>query len=99
MLIIHAKSFVKPEFKEEYLEKVNVMIAGSRKEEGNVSYSLFQDTENENAFMMVEVWRDAEAVALHEKSDHFVQFVTNAKEFFSAPLELKVFAGEEAKLS
>ncbi|WP_409296271.1 putative quinol monooxygenase [Peribacillus sp. SCS-26] len=98
MIIIHATFHVNPARQDEFLAELQPLIAASREESGNVSYSLQKDTENENVFTMIEVWKDAGAVATHNQSSHFTSFVGKAKDFLTAPLDVKAFDGQPVKL-
>lgn len=46
---------------------------------------------------MVEVWKDEEAVASHNTSEHFTSFVSKAKQYLTAPLDIKAYNGELVK--
>ncbi|PLS02243.1 putative quinol monooxygenase [Neobacillus cucumis] len=98
MIIIHATFHINPEKLDMFLEEIQPLIAASREENGNVSYRLQKDVENENVFTMVEVWKDMQAVASHNSSEHFTKFVAKAKEFLTAPLEVQAFEGQTLKL-
>lgn len=94
MIIIHAVSHVQAGKEQAYLADIQELVAASRTEDGNVSYDLYRDPLQDQTFIMVEVWKDAEAVAAHNASAHFTSFVAKAKDFLAAPLEVKVFNGE-----
>lgn len=98
MIIIHATFHINPAKQDLFLEEIQPLITASREENGNISYRLQKDTENENVFTMVEVWQDMQAVASHNSSEHFTKFVANAKDFLTAPLEVKAFEGQLLKL-
>jgi quinol monooxygenase YgiN len=98
MIIIHAGFTVSPEKQDAFLEEIKPLIAASRKESGNISYDLHKDTEKEHVFTMVEVWQDSQAVASHNTSEHFTSFVGKAKEFLTAPLDVKAYDGQSVKL-
>ena len=96
MIIIHAALTVLKEKEEEFLNEVKTLIEASRKENGNIQYDLMKDTEKESAYMMVEVWKNQEAVESHNTSEHFVQFFgQKAQSFMAAPTDVKIFAGQE----
>ncbi|MGG1574729.1 putative quinol monooxygenase [Fictibacillus sp. NRS-1165] len=97
MIIIHARNFVNPEKEEAFVQEIQGLISASRAESGNMAYDLFKDTEEEHAYMMVEVWEDLEAVDAHNKSKHFTSFVAKASDYLSRPMELKVFNGKQIK--
>lgn len=94
MIIIHATMRIKPEQEAAFLEEATVLVASTRKEEGNISYELLKSTEQEQVYTMVELWKDLEATGLHNASEHFTAFKQKAAEFLAAPMELKVLSGE-----
>ncbi|MFE4713741.1 MULTISPECIES: putative quinol monooxygenase [unclassified Paenibacillus] len=97
MIIIHAVFHVKPERREQFLTEVKPLIASSQTEEGNLAYELYEQSGQDNVFIMVETWRDAEAVAAHNASSHFTGFAGQAGEFLSAPLDVKVYNAEQVR--
>ncbi|WP_379158488.1 putative quinol monooxygenase [Paenibacillus sp. sgz5001063] len=96
MIIIHAVMQVNPAFKEKFLAEAKQLLAATHTEEGNLSYELYNHIEQDNTYIMVETWRDMEAVASHNTSAHFTGFAAKAPEFLTAPLDVKVFTGEPA---
>lgn len=94
MIIIHAQLSVQEQKEQQFLEEIHALIAESRAENGNISYSLLKDTEQDHLYTMVEVWKDMAAVASHNASQHFVSFVTRAKELLAAPLAVTAFDGQ-----
>ena len=48
------------------------LIEPTRKEEGNISYDLYQDTANPGRFTFIENWKSKEHLDNHLKSAHFV---------------------------
>ncbi|MRN55507.1 putative quinol monooxygenase [Paenibacillus monticola] len=95
MIIIHAVFHVKPDLKVQFLEEVKPLIAATHAEEGNLSYDLYNHAEQENVYIMVETWLDSEAVSSHNTSSHFTAFAAKAGEFLTAPLDVKVYNGEQ----
>ncbi|PWW05459.1 quinol monooxygenase YgiN [Paenibacillus cellulosilyticus] len=94
MLIVHAHLQVIPEQEEAFLEAAKTLLPASRSEEGNIAYNLMKSTERDHHYTMVELWRDQAAIASHNASEHFQQFVKQASTFMAAPMDLQVFAGE-----
>ncbi|MEO3944760.1 putative quinol monooxygenase [Gorillibacterium sp. CAU 1737] len=97
MIIIHADIFVLPDKKADFLEAAKPLIAASQAEEGNLRYTLTEQTDQEDAFTMVEVWKDQQAVEAHNGSEHFQTFMRQAPAFASKPSQIHVFAGTEVK--
>ncbi len=94
MIIVHATFHVNPAKEADFLENMKPLIAASQAEEGNVSYDLHKAVGQENVYTMVEIWRDQEAVGLHNASAHFTSFAAGAKEYLAAPLDIKAFEGQ-----
>lgn len=95
MYIIHAYIKVDSNQQEKFLEQAKDLIAGSRAEEGNISYQLYQDTNETNAFVMVEEWKDMEAIKYHGQTEHYKRFGVNTKDLLSAPTNVKRFEVKE----
>lgn len=98
MIIIHAGMQLQPGKDEAFLKEILPLVEASRAESGNVSYDLYKHAEKDNAYTMVEVWKDQQAVASHNSSAHFTAFTGKAGEFLAAPLDVKVYAAEPVKL-
>lgn len=94
MIIIHAEMQVNREVEAEFLESVQELIETSRAESGNVSYKLLKDTGKDDTYLMVEQWKDQEAVEAHNASSHFQAFVAKAPQYLTAPLNVQAFIGQ-----
>lgn len=66
---------VKAAYKDELVNVLHTIVDATRKEEGNISYDLHQDTKNPLRYTILEVWKDQQAIDLHNASDHFQTFV------------------------
>ncbi|MDO4399749.1 MAG: putative quinol monooxygenase [Coriobacteriia bacterium] len=51
------------------------IVAKSRAEEGNVSYSLNQSIDDPQTLAFIEVWKDQEAISIHNASEHFTRIL------------------------
>ncbi|WP_211749890.1 putative quinol monooxygenase [Paenibacillus sp. Marseille-Q4541] len=94
MIIIHAEMKVNREVEAEFLESVQELIEASCAEEGNISYKLLKDTNQDDTYLMVEQWKDQEAVGAHNASSHFQAFVAKAPKYLTAPLHVQAFTGQ-----
>lgn len=73
-LKIVAQILVKKEYQNE-LEKVfQVLVDETRKEEGNISYDLFQTLENPLEYTIIETWKSQDAINIHNSTPHFNTF-------------------------
>lgn len=97
MLIIHAKLSVQPQHREAFLEETKKVVAGSVAEEGNISYHLYEDPEKPNSFILVEEWKDAAALKVHEQTPHFQAFMQGVKDLLAAPLDAGFFEAQPTR--
>ncbi|CAH1215389.1 putative quinol monooxygenase [Paenibacillus sp. JJ-223] len=95
MIIIHAHLSVKPDQEQAFLAAAKELVAATRQEEGNISYTLVKHTEQEHQYIMVEQWKDEAATQAHNASAHFQGFVQQAAAFMAAPMNVEVFTGEK----
>ena len=65
--------FVKAGMRQAFYDAImqSGIAAASRAEAGNEKYDYYFDPENENELLLLEIWRDAEAVRLHGETPHF----------------------------
>ncbi len=75
MITIIATFNVKEECVDKFEALAKECIVASRNEEGNVDYHLYTGKEDKTKFFFVEVWKDDEAINIHNASEHFQKFV------------------------
>ncbi|MBR6418715.1 MAG: antibiotic biosynthesis monooxygenase [Oscillospiraceae bacterium] len=65
--------YVKPGMRQAFYDAVTAsgIAAASRAEAGNEKYDYYFSPDNENELLLLEIWRDAEAVRLHGETAHF----------------------------
>ena len=88
MKVINATFFIKEEKREAFLEKAQTLIASSRAEEGCLAYDLYESTTEENKFVMVEQWRDDEAVASHNQTEELQDLFKAMPDYASKETQL-----------
>ena len=63
MIIINAKLKIDANKREDYLKLMKELVINSRKEDGNLFYHHYEDvTERKNVFVVVENYKDEQAV-------------------------------------
>ena len=80
MIKVIAKSVIKEGQIENYLKEVDVLITETRKEEGCISYELFQDINSENIFFLIEEWESKEDLEKHKLTDHIINIIPKINE-------------------
>lgn len=94
MIIVNAELPVKEEKKEEVIKQAETLINASRTHDGNISYNLYQDVVD-GSLIFIEKWESKEALEAHMQTPEFIQFGESIAESLTAPLGIKLIAGEE----
>ena len=85
MIMSTARDYIIPERVPDYLPLIRRLIAETVKEEGNVSYTLYQDREHPGEFVLLEFWRDQESLDAHFKTPHFTTIVPQIAKLHAKP--------------
>ena len=90
MIKVVARTLVREDCIEAYHALAKELVAETRKESGNISYTLNQSVENQQLHAMIEVWESREALDAHMASEHFKRLVPQMGEYAEEkyPLEL-----------
>jgi quinol monooxygenase YgiN len=79
-----AQFTAKKEKTEQLKRSLTALIEPTRKEPGCLSYSLHQNTENENMFTMIERFKDKEAFDFHGRQPYLVNFKNSVEELIES---------------
>ncbi len=73
MIILNVTYQCKSGMRDAYLKALNEegLVEACRNEDGNLSYKFYFDPVDEDALLLVEKWKDAEALAIHNQMPHF----------------------------
>lgn len=91
MIKIVAKTKVKPECKAEFIRLAGPLVAGSQAEAGNIAYNLHESTEDPNLMAFIEIWKDEEAIAFHNATDHYTTICPQFGPLFESPMEVTLY--------
>lgn len=75
MLIQMVSIKVKEGHAAEFLEAFRINYEGTRKEPGNLRFDVLRDPQDENTFLIYEVFQSAEALEDHRKTEHYKECV------------------------
>ena len=70
------KMIVRPEWRTDLLETMRGMLEPARVERGCLSYRLYEDVENRNAFVLLEEWATQEDLERHISKDNQRRLLT-----------------------
>ena len=73
MIFIVARFNVRPEYSDEWPERVRSFTESTRQEPGNLWFEWSRSVEDPDQFVLIEAFRDGEAGGAHVQSDHFKQ--------------------------
>ncbi|MED1864718.1 putative quinol monooxygenase [Fictibacillus nanhaiensis] len=76
-ITINAILEAKPGKEDALREELIKVVQASRKEEGCISYTLHESTENPETFVFYENWLDEDVLTRHIESDHYKNYRTN----------------------
>ncbi|MFC4403086.1 putative quinol monooxygenase [Gracilibacillus xinjiangensis] len=91
MIVIIARMQVDPLYLNDFRENINFLIKASQEEKGNISYSLYQDVNQANLFIMIEKWMGEEAIEAHKRTSHLTQFIDYTHNALLEPLHVEKF--------
>ncbi len=69
MILATLRMIVRPERRSDLLETMRGMLEPARVERGCLSYRLYEDVENRNAFVLLEEWATQEDLERHISKD------------------------------
>ena len=88
---IVARVEVLPGKEQAFLQAADALIKGTRAEEGNISYNLYQNPSQPVAFIFYEEYKDQRAMDIHAASPHFQAFGKAIKEMLASDLIIETF--------
>ena len=74
MIAVIARMPVKEEKADEAIEAFKELMVLVAKEEGTLRYTLNRDKSNPNLLVIMEAYKDKEALKAHSSTPHFVEF-------------------------
>lgn len=75
VIIVHVK--VKPDRIQDFIKETQISQAATLKEPGCWRYTIMQDTDNDNAFILSEAYQNQESIDFHKTTPHFLEWRKN----------------------
>ena len=75
MIVLNVTYKCKPDMRDAFLERIMAEGIGEacRAEEGNIKYDYYYPADDSDDLLLVEKWRDAEALKAHGKTEHLAR--------------------------
>jgi quinol monooxygenase YgiN len=74
MIVVHVHVHVRPNSVEDFRAATLENAANSLREPGIARFDVIQQAEDERRFILVEVYRTAEAMAAHKQTAHYAKW-------------------------
>lgn len=87
---IVAEAFVVPDRAAELHTLLQPLVAGTRGEDGNISYTVTRDTANANHLLFLEEWATREAFTAHLSAPHFTAYAAASEALLEQPARIVV---------
>jgi quinol monooxygenase YgiN len=65
-----------------FLKELRNLVKYTQKEDGCISFSFYHSMEVSNRYMLLEEWKDSEAIEFHKKQDYYLHFNQLSTELF-----------------
>lgn len=92
MITSTARDYIRPECVEEYYKLIFELIDRTREETGNISYTLYADSEHPGEHVLIEEWEDQVSLDAHFKTPHFTTIVPQIQKLQSKPSVVNVYS-------
>ena len=85
MLIVHVHIQVKPDRVEDFKAASVANASNSVKEPGIARFDVLQQQDDPTRFVLVEIYRTAEAPAAHKQTDHYKTWAETVADMMAVP--------------
>ncbi|MDH3346114.1 MAG: antibiotic biosynthesis monooxygenase [Kiritimatiellaceae bacterium] len=85
MLAVHVNIQVKPDVIDAFVEATKVNAEKSLQEPGIARFDVVQDRDDPTHFVLVEVYKDADAPALHKETAHYAIWRDTVADMMAVP--------------
>ncbi len=82
---------VKPGRIEDFLDAFRINYEGTTREPGNLRFDVLQDPEDETRFTIVEIFRSAESVDDHRRTEHYKTTVALLEDIMTGPRSKDIY--------
>lgn len=89
MVVVVGRVQTDPERRAELVRIGQRVAAASRDEPGCLHYRVYQDSEDENAYVFVEEWESEEALQAHFRTPHVAEFMAAILATIVGPPDVK----------
>ena len=74
-----------------FVEYMRELIRCTKEEEGCIAYDLYESADGTGEIVLVELWKNQEALDKHVQAEHFLRLVPGADVYKAAPSKVRIF--------
>lgn len=82
---------VKPDRVQDFIDAFRINYEGTIREPGNLHFDVLQDPQDETRFTIYEVFRSAQSVDDHRKTEHYKKTVALLEDIMTGPRTKEIF--------
>ena len=79
VIIVAVKYTVKQGMRDEVLKLAAINVRETRKEKGNIEYTVYPSAENDQDVFVFETWETNENLKAHSQAPHYLEFCEKRK--------------------
>jgi len=87
MHITHVQIHVRPEHRDAFVAATLRNHEGTVKEPGNLRFDVLESEDDPTRFVLVEIFRDADAAAAHKQTPHYLAWREAVADAMASPRE------------
>ena len=91
MLKVVAKNYVKEENLSEFLNLAQELVLETKKENGSISYNVYQDETNSTILTFIEEWQTKECLNKHLSSKHFTKLIPLMSKLCTKEADMNIY--------
>jgi len=85
MITVHVHILVKSEFVNDFISLTIEHARNSAKESGVIRFDFFQQNDDPQKFLLIEIYQNEDAVLAHKKTAHFAKWKPDVEPMMAEP--------------
>ncbi|MFW9930639.1 MAG: putative quinol monooxygenase [Candidatus Thorarchaeota archaeon] len=85
MFICCVSIWVKPEYRQEFIDATKENASASQKEPGNLRFDVLECLDNSNEFFLYEVYKSEEDMNTHKRTSHYKKWRDTVEDMMAKP--------------
>jgi quinol monooxygenase YgiN len=81
MITLIVKALIKPEHLHDFIDECRISQRNTLDERLCRAYTIQMDAEDENTVILVEIYHSEEAIEIHKKTEHFINWRNNVFDY------------------